>query len=551
MISLRRLYLASVVLVLLWLGQPECFGQDVVGYTAVLQSTNSSEIDGYSATETSYEVAYYYDAGVIGYLYDGTLQVDAKAAEGTGLAEAYPTSTSVHLGDTYTLYSEHYLIAYYYTPGLGYSNPYDYYPGTAFAPGDPGYAPGSSFSPGGGPGVVQESDIYLGYTYLQFSPVPPQVSSISPKSVVRGTSGSFLLQGTNLQDDFGVFSVRALDGDNISVAWSAQSSASLSYTIAANATEGTHRFTVSNTWGESEPVSFTVNSGWPINPCEVSSSPTSGYTSIVPTGTAGGSGTMTVSFSGAAYSAVSQTVSYGPNSTPSSIAASIAALITANYTQYGLTARAFGPNVVYSGKSTVGTVNHVITGTSVTTTTSSTAETAAGMACAAAPPAPPPVCGDVNPDYVLVVTKDTGETWIDTELNHGREVVYSLHGSPTAQNPLGATSPVDSTITEHLDVRMAYGFTSSNTHYISDYFDDVLGSNAGPAFQGVYRSGRCFTVTLDQPFGTHIQNLGHVRTLDKVGMHGIDDIEIHLPIPPNKDGATKLNGSWTSVSLYP
>lgn len=550
MTSLRRLYLASVVLVLLWLGQPECFGQNVVGYTAVLQSTNSSEIDGYSATETSYDVAYYYDAGVIGYLYDGTLQVDVKAAEGTGLAEAYPTSTSVHLGDTYTLYSEHYLIAYYYTPGVGFSNPFDYYPGTGFAPGDPGYAPGSSFSPGGGPGVVQESDIYLGYTYLQFSPVPPQVSSISPKSVVRGTSGSFYLQGTNLQDDFGVFTVRVLDGDNISVAWSAQSSASLSYTIAANATEGTHRFTVSNTWGESEPISFTVNSGWPINPCEVSSSPTSGYTSIVPTGTAGDSGTMTVSFSGAAYSAVSQTVSYGPNSTPSSIAASIAALITANYTQYGLTARAFGPNVVYSGKSTVGTVNHVITGTSVTTTTSSAAETAAGMACAAAPPQLPSKCGDLNQDYVLAVHRDS-VSWIDDGLNHGREVLYELEGSPTAQYPLGAPALVNSTITEHLDVPMSYGYTSSNAGKISDQFDDILGSTAGPAFQGVYRSGRCFTVTLDQPFGTHIQNLGHVQTLDKVSMHQIDDIKIRNPIPPNKDGVTTLNGSTTSVSLYP
>jgi hypothetical protein len=56
-ISLRLLFLASVVFIFLLLGHPASFGQDVVGYTAVLQSTNSSEIDGYSLTETSYEAS--------------------------------------------------------------------------------------------------------------------------------------------------------------------------------------------------------------------------------------------------------------------------------------------------------------------------------------------------------------------------------------------------------------------------------------------------------------------------------------------------------------
>ncbi len=462
--------------------------------------------------------------------------VDQKSGSGTGYAEAYPTTTSVHQGDTYTLYSEHYLIAYYYTPGVGFYNPYDYYPGTGFAPGDPGYAPGSSFSPGGGPGEVQDSVIYLGYTYLQFSTAPPQVSSISPKSVVRGTSGSFFLQGTNLQDDFGVFTVRALDGDNISVAWASQSSASLGYTIAANATEGTHRFAVSNTWGESEPVSFTVNSGWPVNPCEVSSSPTSGYTSIVPTGTAGGSGTMSVSFTGAAYSAVSQTVSYGPNSTPSSIAANIAALITANYTQYGLTARAFGPNVVYSGKMTVGTVNNAATGSSFTTTTSSTAETAAGTACGSAPPQLPSICGAVNPNYVLAVLHDS-VTWIDKGLDHGREVKYSLEYTPTSGG-LGVGTSFPSTVTEHLSKRMAYGLGSDGPAN-TGLFDDILGSTA--AFQsGTYTADRCFTVT-----SSTLGNLGHVRSYDASGMNETDKISI------TQSTTTSILNNWTNQNGSP
>ena len=259
MSSLKRLYFVSVVFSFLWLGHPDSFGQDVVGYSNVLQSTNSREIDGYSRTETSYAVANYYDAGVNGYLYDGTSQVGAKPVQGYIVAIAYPTTSSVNQGDTYTVYSEHYLIAYYYSPGVGFYNPAEYYPGNAFSPGDSGYAPGSSFTSGGGPGVVQEQDIYLGYTYLRFSTIPPRVSSISPKSVVRGANGSAMnLQGRNLQDDFGVFTVRALDGDTISVTSSAQATASLSLTIAADATVGAHRFTVSNTWGESEPISFTV-----------------------------------------------------------------------------------------------------------------------------------------------------------------------------------------------------------------------------------------------------------------------------------------------------
>jgi hypothetical protein len=504
-------------------------------------------------------VANYYDAGVIGYLFDGSSMVDQKAGSGTGLAEAYPKTTSVHQGDTYTLYSEHYLIAYYYTPGLGYSNPYNYYPGNGFAPGDPGYAPGYSFSSGGGPGIVQQQTIYLGYTYLQFSTAPPHVLSISPQSVVRGTSGSFYLQGTNLQDDFGVFTVRALDGDSISVAWSAQSSASLSYTIAAGATVGTHRFTVSNTWGESEPVSFTVVSGWPVNPCQVSSSPQSAYSSIASTGTVGGSGTVTVSFSGAAYSAVSQTVSYGPYSTPSSIASNIAALITANYTRYGLTARASGPAIVYSGNNTVGTVNHVITGPSITTTTSSTAEASAEAACGAAPPTPSAACsGPPNKDYILAVLHDS-VTWVyDPEsLDTGRVVGYSLLHMPTQQYLNGAPLPdndlaFQSTVTEHLSVPMAFGSSSSGK--FSGQFTDVLGRTVLGIASGTYSSDRCFTVTLNAPKSPTGPSIGWVQSFDYTGgkrtMHSFDTIYVNKTTSISiLNGYTDANGQPKSVNL--
>ncbi len=128
----------------------------------------------------------------------------------------------------------------------------------------------------------------------------------------------------------------------------------------------------------------------PPDPCAVTSNPQAGYSSIVSTGTAGGSGTMAVSFSGGAYTAISPTVIYGPSSTPSSIAAGIAALITKSYLQYGLSAKAFGPNIIYSGNASLGTVSNPTSGPSFTTTTSAAAAGEAQMACKNAPQAPMP-----------------------------------------------------------------------------------------------------------------------------------------------------------------
>jgi hypothetical protein len=97
---------------------------------------------------------------------------------------------------------------------------------------------------------------------------------------------------------------------------------------------------------------------------------------------------MAVSFSGTAFAAVSASVTYGPSSTPSSIAATIAATITKNYYRYGLGAKAFGSVVVYSGNTTLGTVNNITSGPSFTTNSSSTAATEAQNACESAPPPP-------------------------------------------------------------------------------------------------------------------------------------------------------------------
>ena len=90
---------------------------------------------------------------------------------------------------------------------------------------------------------------------------------------------------------------------------------------------------------------------------------------------------MAVSFSGTAFGAVNPSVNYGPSSTSSSIASNIAALITKNYVKYGLSAKAFGPNIVYSGNTILGTVSNVTTGPSYTTDGSPAAGAAAAVAC--------------------------------------------------------------------------------------------------------------------------------------------------------------------------
>ena len=92
---------------------------------------------------------------------------------------------------------------------------------------------------------------------------------------------------------------------------------------------------------------------------------------------------------------ISPTVTYGPYSTPSSIASHIAAIITKNYLQYGLSAKAFGPNIIYGGTTPLGTVS-VTSGSSFTTDPSPAAATAAATACYAIPSLP---CLGLWPDY--------------------------------------------------------------------------------------------------------------------------------------------------------
>jgi hypothetical protein len=222
----------------------------------------------------------------------------------------------------------------------------------------------------------------------------PQITSLSTYSVSQGDHGTLTITGTNLVKN---------SGDQLTINFSgsgnpfsltgtpSSSTASFSYNFSGYPA-GTYNLSVTNNEGTSNSKTFTVIYEAPqdpiADPCAVTSNPQTRYSAIVSTGTAGGSGSMAVSFSVTAFAAVSASVTYGPYSTPSSIAANIASLITRNYYRYGLGAKAFGPLIVYSGNTTLGTVNNLVTGPSFTTTTSSTTAAEAESACGSAPPPP-------------------------------------------------------------------------------------------------------------------------------------------------------------------
>lgn len=244
-----------------------------------------------------------------------------------------------------------------------------------------------------GEGDCDEEYVGSAYTYVNVAYPPPQINSITPSYVYQGDQGNLTITGSNLVAGSGDQLTLNFSGGGTPFTLSgtpSSTTATFSYNFSGYPS-GTYTLSVSNNEGTSNNETFAVIATPPqnplANPCAVTSNPQAGYSSIVGTGTAG-SGTLSVSFSGDAFAATSAMVSYGPNSTPSSIAAQIAALISKNYYRYGLGAKAYGPNVVYSGNTTLGTVSNAVTGSSFTTTTSPTTATTVENACNSAPPPP-------------------------------------------------------------------------------------------------------------------------------------------------------------------
>lgn len=262
-----------------------------------------------------------------------------------------------------------------------------------------------------GEGNCYWEDIYTAYAYVDVASPSPQISSLSTYTVNQGDQGTLTVTGSNfIQNSSDQLTLNFSGGSNPFTLTSTPSTctttctATFSYDFSGYPA-GSYTLSVANNEGTSNGESFTVvasthqssSEHFPPNPCAVTSNPQTGSTTIVSTGTSRGNGIVAVSFSGTAFAKVSPTVTYGPYSTPSSIASNIAALITKKYLQYGLSAQAFGPNIVYGGTTALGTVTNSVTGSSFTIDTSSAAASAAGMACSVVPHLP--CLGGLFPDY--------------------------------------------------------------------------------------------------------------------------------------------------------
>jgi len=89
-----------------------------------------------------------------------------------------------------------------------------------------------------------------------------QLPALTLHPVYAAVLEQFTFRGHNLKDDLGALSATSRDNDlTMNVSSGDATTASLDYTVSASASIGTHQFTVSNTWGESEPSNFTV--GYP------------------------------------------------------------------------------------------------------------------------------------------------------------------------------------------------------------------------------------------------------------------------------------------------
>jgi hypothetical protein len=118
-------------------------------------------------------------------------------------------------------------------------------PGPAFTG-----APASSVTPGS-------------CTPVYFKPISvtyglPQITSISKQSANIGTSGSFTVTGSNLVDSDGTSFPSFSSTISVTVATPGQNSEGINFTIPSTQTMGNYQFTISNIWGTSNGVTFTV-----------------------------------------------------------------------------------------------------------------------------------------------------------------------------------------------------------------------------------------------------------------------------------------------------
>lgn len=133
----------------------------VAGVTAIAY-LDESNISTYSATETNYQLAAYYDSYVESYLYqDGNQIAWGSADSGSGNSIAYGyLNQPVSPGSYYQIWTNHYLVA----PQIFYDGGYYYYNPDGFGFIDGGGSDNETYVPVGGSIYVTDAYIYLGST---------------------------------------------------------------------------------------------------------------------------------------------------------------------------------------------------------------------------------------------------------------------------------------------------------------------------------------------------------------------------------------------------
>lgn len=216
---------------------------EIDGYASV---QNTDYADGQQGTEVCYDPDEYgYDGFPCGIDYvtaEADLYDNGNYAGGSGYAQDYyeaeaSTSSGVTLGHTYDLYG---------WAGACYNQDPDW------DAGDDGYDGNCDYEG-------------LGLLLLEVQAGAPSISSITVNSGALGTNGSTVVTGQNLIDDFGVSNTQISGGVQTSIEPSeTQTQATVDFTIPQSATTGQQSLVMSNTWGSSNAVTFTVGDATPV-----------------------------------------------------------------------------------------------------------------------------------------------------------------------------------------------------------------------------------------------------------------------------------------------
>jgi hypothetical protein len=274
----------------------ECFDVesfcDVEGVSAILSSTDSSEIDTYVATQIEdYSLLDEYEAYVEGYLYEDDLPVDStfEFDDGEGLAESY-------MFDPVSPDSEYELDGYHEI---------DDFEGDTFP---------------------------LGYSQVTVYAGPPRIDSLNPSFGYVGTSGTITVRGKALIDPFSQ-TVQASFGGGTGLTLSAVGASPdgteliLEYTIAKNATVGPvnivlgDRFGISTNAGQAlftvadpQPMIFSVlPSVWQAGTSNLPITITGSGFGTNPSVSLAGAGVSLVSVGSTSDTSISATVSIASN----------------------------------------------------------------------------------------------------------------------------------------------------------------------------------------------------------------------------------------------